>query len=223
MPCARRSSRSDRTSSTHAFTRKRSRAARHRARIDALGALRYEPIVTIWLGYPSRVDLPGPIARLDDAPGPVGDRPTRRRCSRREAHRLAQMLAVVISASGPHMTMPHEELARATDAQLRRLSPSLPACAWSFVITEKRATYACTPDRPRARGPALRTRRLSRRRLRQRRISGHARGRGAQRRRRRGGLPRRPRSDAGDSSAIRQVPAPTMMRADSVFRRGHAS
>jgi hypothetical protein len=38
---------------------------------------------------------------------------------------------------------------------LRRLSPALPACAWSFVIAEKRATYACTPGRPRIGGPRL--------------------------------------------------------------------
>jgi squalene-associated FAD-dependent desaturase len=119
------------------------------ARITALGAMQYEPIVTIWLAYPSRVDMPGPIARLDDAPGQwVIDRPDV--ASGRD---VAQVLAVVISASGPHMTMAHEDLVRETDAQLRRLAPSLPKCAWSFVIAEKRATYACTPDRPRAGGP----------------------------------------------------------------------
>ena len=42
---------------------------------------------------------------------------------------------------------------RATDAQLRRLVPALPPCTWSSSIAEKRATYACTPDRPRAGGP----------------------------------------------------------------------
>jgi predicted NAD/FAD-dependent oxidoreductase len=51
--------------------------------------------------------------------------------------------------------MPHEDLVRATDAQLRRLAPAMPPCTWSFVIAEKRATYACTPDRPHAGGPRL--------------------------------------------------------------------
>ena len=123
------------------------------ARIDALGAMRYEPIVTVWLGYPSRVDMPGPIARLDDAPGQwVIDRPD---VAAAGHDHVTQMLAVVISASGAHMTMSHDELARATDAQLRALMPALPRCTWSFVIAEKRATYACTPDRPRAGGPRL--------------------------------------------------------------------
>ena len=95
--------------------------------------------------------MPGPIARLDDAPGQwVIDRPDVVRAARRD---VAQVLAVVISANGPHMTMSHDDLARATDAQLRALRPALPPCVWSFVIAEKRATYACTPDRPRAGGP----------------------------------------------------------------------
>jgi squalene-associated FAD-dependent desaturase len=121
------------------------------ARIDALAAMRYEPIVTVWLGYPTRIDLPGPVARLDDAPGQwVVDRPDVAASGRAD---LAQVLAVVISAGGPHMTLSHEDLVRATDAQLRRLAPALPDRRWSFVVAEKRATYACTPDRPRPGGP----------------------------------------------------------------------
>jgi squalene-associated FAD-dependent desaturase len=121
------------------------------ARIEAIGATLYEPIVTVWLGYASRFDMPGPIARLDDAPGQwVIDRP-----DIATGRELAQVLAIVISAGGPHMTMSHDDLARATDTQLRRLAPRLPACTWSFVIAEKRATYACTPQRPRAGGPRL--------------------------------------------------------------------
>jgi squalene-associated FAD-dependent desaturase len=122
------------------------------ARIDAVGAMRYEPIVTVWLGYPARIDLPGPVSRLDDTPGQwVIDRPD---VAAGHAS-VAQLLAVVVSASGPHIAMSHEDLARAADAQLRRLAPRLPACTWSFVVAEKRATYACTPDRPRAGGPRL--------------------------------------------------------------------
>jgi squalene-associated FAD-dependent desaturase len=122
------------------------------ARIEALGELRYEPLVTIWLGYAVRVDMPGPVARLDDAPGQwVVDRPD----IADARSDLAHVLAVVISAAGPHVHLPHGELVRSTDAQLRRLAPALPPCAWSFVIAEKRATYACTPGRPRVGGPRL--------------------------------------------------------------------
>jgi len=127
------------------------------AAIDALEMLAYEPIVTIWLGYAAAVAMPGPIARLDDAPGQwVVDRPDVLYSASTADHPpLAQLLAVVISASGPHMASPHAELARAVDAQLRRLQPALPPCVWSQVIAEKRATYACTPRRARPAGVRL--------------------------------------------------------------------
>lgn len=119
-----------------------------RAAIEAVEAQAYEPIATVWLGYASRIDLPGPVARLDDAPGQwVIERPDILAAATPEAPRLAQLLAVVISATGPHLDATHDALVRDTDTQLRRLRPDLPALAWSFAIVEKRATYACTPDR----------------------------------------------------------------------------
>ena len=130
------------------------------AAVDLIGALAYEPIVTIWLGYPQRVALPAPIARLDDAPGQwVVDRPDI--LARADAGAapaappLASLLAVVVSASGAHERMTHAALAAAADAQLRRLAPGLAPCAWSQVIAEQRATYACTPGRVRPAGPRL--------------------------------------------------------------------
>ncbi|MEO8754385.1 MAG: hydroxysqualene dehydroxylase HpnE [Casimicrobiaceae bacterium] len=118
------------------------------AAIGALELLAYEPIVTIWLGYAAAVAMPGPIARLDDAPGQwVIDRPDVLAAAAAGHPPLAQLLAVVISAGGPHMALPHAQLAHNADAQLRRLRPALPPCAWSQVIAEKRATYACTPQR----------------------------------------------------------------------------
>ena len=55
------------------------------------------------------------------------------------------LLAVVISASGPHDGEDHAILAARIDAQLRRLAPALPPPLWSRVIAERRATHACTP------------------------------------------------------------------------------
>ena len=55
------------------------------------------------------------------------------------------LLAVVISASGPHDALDHATLARDTEAQLRQLAPGLPPAMWSRVVAEKRATYSCTP------------------------------------------------------------------------------
>jgi squalene-associated FAD-dependent desaturase len=129
-----------------------------RAFLDQMGALHYEPIVTVYLGYAARIPLPAPITRLDDAPGQwVVDRPDVLANAAAGADRpdLAQLLAVIVSASGPHSGLAQDALGRAADAQLRRLDPSRPACGWSQVITEKRATYACTPQRVRPAGPRL--------------------------------------------------------------------
>ena len=120
-------------------------------------ALAYEPIATVWLGYADRVPMKGRIARLDDTPGQwVIDRPDIVAKASPDSSRppLAQLVAVVISASGPHDTLLPAELAVACDRQLRRLQPSWPALSWAQAIIEKRATYACTPDRP-APPPAL--------------------------------------------------------------------
>jgi hypothetical protein len=54
-------------------------------------------------------------------------------------------VAVVISAGGAHDAQDHATLVRDVEAQLRRLEPRLPAVAFSRVIAERRATYACTP------------------------------------------------------------------------------
>ncbi len=68
---------------------------------------------------------------------------------------MASLIAVVISASGPHDGQDHAALARNVEAQLRRLAPDLPAIVFSRVIAERRATYACTPDLARPAGGRL--------------------------------------------------------------------
>jgi hypothetical protein len=55
------------------------------------------------------------------------------------------LLAVVISANGPHDALDQATLAAAVDAQLRRLRSGLPKPMWSRVIAERRATYSCAP------------------------------------------------------------------------------
>ena len=126
------------------------------AAIDALAGLAWEPIATVWLGYATPLRLAAPMLRLDDAPGQWAfDRPDVLARAGPGSPRLAQLVAVVISASGPHTALPADALARAVDAQLRRLDPALPKCAWTQAIVEKRATYACTRTRPRPAGPRL--------------------------------------------------------------------
>ena len=113
----------------------------------------WEPIVTVYLGYAGAVDLPSGLVRLDDAPGQwVFDRRDVLARAIADAPALTGLLAVVISARGAHETLDQKSLVAAIDAQLRRLRPGLPQLVWTQVITEKRATYSCTPmlDRPSA-------------------------------------------------------------------------
>jgi squalene-associated FAD-dependent desaturase len=108
----------------------------------------YEPISTVYLGCDRPVPLAAPMLRLDDRPGqwlfarrldPASATPAN----------VAALLAIVISAHGSHERLAQDELARAVETQLRRLAPGFPAVAWSRVITERRATYACVPALPR--------------------------------------------------------------------------
>src|SRR5688572_11757103 len=121
------------------------------AALEAARSLDYEPIATVWLGYASHGPLRTPIVRLDDSPGQwVIDRADVLSSAQPDATRpsLAQLLAVVISASGPHEAVSPASLAEACDAQLRSIAGAWPPLAWSQTIVEQRATYACTPQRP---------------------------------------------------------------------------
>ena len=51
----------------------------------------------------------------------------------------------MISTGGPHNALDHATLASEVDAQLQRHYRALAPLAWSRVIAERRATYACTP------------------------------------------------------------------------------
>jgi squalene-associated FAD-dependent desaturase len=115
-----------------------------------LNAFEYEPIATCYLEYDPHVRLPLPFCALLDAPGRqhfgqfVFDR------GQLDA-RHAGLLAVVISAAAEAAALEQDSLARAIAAQLDAAFPGLGLTAprWSRVITEKRATFACTPGLPR--------------------------------------------------------------------------
>ena len=117
------------------------------AALQATSGYDYESITTIYLGYRgARVAVPSGLVRLDDDPGQwLFERADVLRSAGDDAPRLDQLFAMVISTSGPHDGAPQSDLVRACDAQLRRARPALPALAWSQVIAERRATYACVP------------------------------------------------------------------------------
>ena len=111
----------------------------------------YESITTIYLGFTYRVPFPVPMLRLDDAPGQWAfDRSALLETAAPPGTK--SVVAVVISASGPHDALGQRTLAAHVEAQLRRRMPDLPATTFSRVIAERRATFACTPGlaRPKA-------------------------------------------------------------------------
>ena len=114
------------------------------AALAQIADFEYESITTVYVAYPAAARLPAPIARLDDAPGHwVFDRSAALPAD--PSGEARSLLAVVISANGPHDALDHATLAARVDAQLRRLAPAMPVPLWWRVIAERRATYACTP------------------------------------------------------------------------------
>ena len=118
-------------------------AAPLRAQLDAFT---FEAISTCYLQYDPPLRLPLPFcALLDD--------PDRRRFGQFVFDRgqldaaQAGLLAVVISACSAAAALDQAELANALAAQLAAdfAMPALAAPLWAQVITDKRATFACTP------------------------------------------------------------------------------
>jgi predicted NAD/FAD-dependent oxidoreductase len=114
-----------------------------------LAAMRfkYEPITTCYLQYEKTTRLPLPFYALIDTPSAgqwgqfVFDR------GQLDAAQ-AGLFAVVISASSEAASLSHDDLATAISRQLADAfgQTGLARPQWSKVITEKRATFACTPD-----------------------------------------------------------------------------
>ncbi len=104
--------------------------------------MRYQPICTVYLQYDAGLKLKLPMTGLRQGMGQwVFDRG--------QLDGQHGLLAVVISAEGSYQNLPQEQLASAIAAELGRAFPQLAekltAPLWHKVITEKRATFACTP------------------------------------------------------------------------------
>lgn len=105
---------------------------------ETVGRLDYQPIVTIYFQFEDAVRLPAPMLGLDDA--------TAQWLFDREAIAGQRgLVAAVISAEGPHLELAQEDLAARVHAELVARCGPLPPLAWHRVITEKRATFSCTP------------------------------------------------------------------------------
>ena len=115
------------------------------AQVDTLT---WQPIATVYLAYPAEVKLPFPMLGLDGG----------------HAHwlfdrgalcRQPGLLAAVISGAGRWETLTHEQLAATVHGEIVAHLGKLPNPLHHWVIEEKRATFACTPnlDRPRTATP----------------------------------------------------------------------
>ena len=121
--------------------------ARLNQSIGQMQALTTEAISTCYLQYAASVRLDLPFYALVDAPEQqhwgqfVFDR------GQLDTGQ-AGLLAVVISASGTAAEQGHGPLAQAIATQLAHAlrRPELAQPLWTQLITEKRATFACTPD-----------------------------------------------------------------------------
>ena len=116
------------------------------ARATALMAFDYEPITTCFLQYSPATALELPFYALRDNPAAghwgqfVFDRGQLDTAQ-------AGLLAVVVSASSDAAALERDALSAAIASQLADVFvwPELVSPAWSQVITEKRATFSCTP------------------------------------------------------------------------------
>ena len=110
---------------------------------ESIERLRYQPIYSVWLQYPHPVALPFPM--LGFAQGPLHwafDREAL--CGQRG------LIGAVISASGAHQELSHDELAQSAHRTLSGELGGLSVPLWHRVIAEKRATFLCSPglERP---------------------------------------------------------------------------
>jgi squalene-associated FAD-dependent desaturase len=98
----------------------------------------YQPIYSVYLQY-------APGSRLPFRMGGLEARYSQWLFDRGQLCGQDGLIGVVISASGAHQGLAHDDLARAVHAELVENFPGLGEPRWHQVIAEKRATFSCTP------------------------------------------------------------------------------
>jgi len=107
----------------------------------------YEPIATLYAGYPSDVTLPCPMLGLESStPGGLGQWVF----DRGALTGMPGVMAFVLSANGVWDERDSESLMAALHRELENaLARKLPAALWHQLIRERRATFTCRPNLPR--------------------------------------------------------------------------
>ncbi len=102
----------------------------------SLRDLRHEPVCTVYLRFPSAVDPGTPMLGLI---GRTGQWLFDRRLTGQPG-----VVSVVISASGPHMSLDNPSLLKRVGDELAEVFPHWPTWDSGWVLREKRATFACS-------------------------------------------------------------------------------
>ena len=106
----------------------------------------YEPITTCYLQYTNKLTLPRPFfALIDDAASKHWGQFIFDRGQLQQDQK--GLMAVVVSASTKAIELSHAELAQDIAQQLAKdfNNPELATPIWHQIISEKRATFSCTP------------------------------------------------------------------------------
>ena len=106
--------------------------------VRLIDRLTYRPIYSVYLQYDPQIRLPFAMGGLEA-------RYTQWVFDRGQLCGQRGMIGVVISSSGAHQALAHDDLAHAVSAELAEAFPGLGKPHWHQVIAEKRATFSCTP------------------------------------------------------------------------------
>jgi squalene-associated FAD-dependent desaturase len=107
--------------------------------VEMIDQFTYQPIYSVYLQYPAQTRLPFRMGGLE-APYSQWLFDRGQLCGQ------DGLIGAVISASGAHQGLAHDELAGAVQAEIAERFPGIGEPRWHQVIAEKRATFSCTPD-----------------------------------------------------------------------------
>jgi squalene-associated FAD-dependent desaturase len=104
--------------------------------LEQVSSLAWQPILTLWLRFAKPVRFPFPMLGLGGGQAPWA-------FERNDLH--PGLVAIVVSAEGPHLAQPEEALREQyLDLLVAQLGPLPPLLDWKRIV-EKRATFACVP------------------------------------------------------------------------------